>query len=120
MCGACGRTVTADEVLGPVSTLRHRLIAAQTINALCHGLPGAPSVQAAGDTWLVRGVTGTVLQCPTVNDVWSAILQDPAVSCQLDGLLQRLRRGTVIETGVALNVVNAGLRLGELSAPVGY
>ncbi|MHA7292522.1 hypothetical protein ACX80G_01430 [Arthrobacter sp. HLT1-21] len=110
----CGRTVVADEVLGPVSTLRHRLIAAQTINALCHGLPGIPSVQAAGDTWLVRGVTGAVLHCTTVADVWSAILQDPAAALHRDSLQHRLQSRTVIDTGVALSVVNAGLRF---SAP---
>lgn len=109
MCGACGRTVTADEVLGPVSTLRHRLIAAQTINALCNGLPGVPSVQAAGDTWLVRGVTGAVIQCTTVTDVWLTILKDPAATLHRDRLLQRIQSRTVIDTGVALSVVNAGL-----------
>ena len=118
MCGACGRTVTVDEVLGPVSTLRQRLIAAQTINALCHGLPGIPSVQAAGDTWLVRGVTGAVIQCATVNDVWLTILQDPAVLPHWDRLLQRLRNRTLSETGVALNVVTAGLRLSDTPTPL--
>ncbi|MBG6180792.1 hypothetical protein [Arthrobacter sp. CAN_A1] len=118
MCGVCGRTVTADEVLGPVSTLRHRLIAAQTINALCHGLPGIPSVQAAGDTWLVRGVTGAVIQCATVNDVWLTLLKDPAVLPHSDRLRQRLRARLLNETGVALNVVNAGLQLSDLPTPL--
>ncbi|WP_026551722.1 hypothetical protein [Arthrobacter sp. H20] len=117
MCGVCGRTVTADEVLGPVSTLRHRLIAAQTINTLCHGLPGIPSVQAAGDTWVVRGVTGAVLQYSTVNDVWAAILQDPAALLHRKRLVHRMRRRAAAETGVALNVVTAGLRQAAPDCP---
>ncbi|MHA7154806.1 hypothetical protein [Arthrobacter sp. TMN-50] len=113
MCGVCGRTVAADEVLGPVSTLRHRLIAAQTINSLCDGLPGIPTVQAAGDTWLVRGKTGTVIQCTTVTAVWSTILKDPAALPHWKKLQHRLQVYASTETGVALSVVRAGLRLGD-------
>ncbi|MBP2218082.1 hypothetical protein [Arthrobacter sp. CAN_C5] len=104
-------------MLGPISTLRHRLIAAQTINALCHGLPGIPNVQAAGDSWLVRGMTGTVIQCATVNDVWLAILQDPAALPHRDRLLQRLQARARSETGLALNVATSGLRIGSSLVP---
>ncbi len=81
MCGACGRTVTADEVLGPVRTQRQHFIVATILNALCKGLPGVPSVQAAGDSWLLRGPTGAVTRCATVADLWGAV----AAACAAAG-----------------------------------
>ncbi|WP_028279201.1 hypothetical protein [Arthrobacter sp. H5] len=101
-----------DEVLGQVGTLRKRLIAAQTINALCHGLSGIPGVQVAGDIWQIRGLTGNVTQCSTVNDVWDAVLRAPSTSLHREQLLHRmhalLHAPTAGDTDPAQNVINAG------------
>lgn len=72
MCGACGRTVVADDVLGAERTLRSQHIVAQTINGLCRAVPGAPSVQIAGDAWSLRSATGAVQNCSTVAELWAA------------------------------------------------
>lgn len=74
MCGACGKTTVPDPVLGPVRTLRQQLLVAQTVNALCCGLSGLPTVQAAGDGWLVRSATGTSTACSTVHGIWEALV----------------------------------------------
>lgn len=115
MCGACGRTVVFDEVLGQVGTLRKRLIAAQTINALCHGLSGIPRVAVAGDTWQVRGMTGIATQCSTVNDVWESVLRAPSASLHREQLLHRMhaqiRARTAADAGPDQNVIEAGLKL---------
>lgn len=76
MCGACGRAVANDPVLGPVRTMRQHLIVAQTINSICHAWPGAPKVLATRDGWLVSGTRGGAEAATTVEQLWAAILGD--------------------------------------------
>ena len=76
MCGACGRAVVNDPVLGPVRTMRQHLIVAQTINSISHSWPGAPKVVATRDGWLVSGPTGGAESVTTVEQLWAAILKD--------------------------------------------
>lgn len=75
MCGACGRTVARDPVLGPIRTMRQHLIVAQTINSVCQTWPGAPKVAATSDGWLLSGRTGATAAVGTVEALWSAVLQ---------------------------------------------
>lgn len=75
MCGACGRAVVNDPVLGPVRTMRQHLIVAQTINSICHALPGAPKVHATRDGWQVTGTTGGAEAATTVEQLWTAVLE---------------------------------------------
>lgn len=75
MCGACGRTVVGDPVLGPLRTMRQHLLVAQTVNSACRAWPGAPKVAATRDGWLVSGPTGATVAAHTVQDVWSAVLR---------------------------------------------
>ncbi|MBG6218701.1 hypothetical protein IWX75_003188 [Arthrobacter sp. CAN_A6] len=74
MCGACGKTAVPDPVLGPVRTLRQRLLVAQTVNTLCSGIAGLPTVQVAGDGWMVRSATGASTSCSTVHRIWEALV----------------------------------------------
>ena len=74
MCGACGRSVVSDPVLGANRTMRQHLIVAQTINAICQTWPGAPKVAATSDGWLLSGPTGATVAIATVEAVWSAVL----------------------------------------------
>lgn len=73
MCGACGRTTVADPVLGPVRSMRQHLIVANTVNAVCSGLQGAPKVTALKEGWMVSGPSGGSRQCQTVEELWSAV-----------------------------------------------
>ncbi len=75
MCGACGRAVVSDPVLGPVRTMRQHLIVAQTVNSICHSWSGAPKVVATRDGWLVSGPTGGAESVATVEQLWAAILE---------------------------------------------
>lgn len=75
MCGACGRTVVADPVLGPVRTMRQHLIVAQTVNDLCRSWPGVPKVAATGSGWLVVSPTGAFEAVSTVEALWTAVLR---------------------------------------------
>ena len=74
MCGACGRTVVPDPVLGPVRTLRQHLIVAATINNVCRGLPGAPKVIALKEGWMMTGPSGASRPCQTLEELWAAVL----------------------------------------------
>lgn len=74
MCGACGRSVVSDPVLGPNRTMRQHLIVAQTINSVCQTWPGAPKVAATSGGWLVSGATGASAAIATVEALWSAVL----------------------------------------------
>lgn len=74
MCGACGRTVVPDPILGPVRTMRQNLIVAATINSLCQGLPGAPRVTALKEGWITTGPSGASMQCQTLEELWAAVL----------------------------------------------
>lgn len=73
MCGACGRPVVADPLLGPNRTMRQHLIVAQTINSVCRTWPGAPKVVATSGGWLVSGQTGATMAIATVAGLWSAV-----------------------------------------------
>ena len=75
MCGACGRSVVSDPVLGPIRTLRQHLIVAQTINEACQSWPGAPKVAATSSGWLVSGPKGAIEAVSTVEALWSAVLR---------------------------------------------
>lgn len=74
MCGACGRSVVSDPVLGPTRTLRQHLIVAQTINEACQSWPGAPKVAATSSGWLVAGPKGAAEAVSTVQALWSVVL----------------------------------------------
>ena len=75
MCGACGRSVVSDPVLGPIRTMRQHLIVAQTINSAAQSWPGAPKVAATSIGWLVSGPKGVTQAVATVEAVWSAVLR---------------------------------------------
>jgi hypothetical protein len=75
MCGACGRSVVSDPVLGPTRTLRQHLIVAQTINEACQSWPGAPKVAATSSGWLVAGSKGATEAVSTVEALWSTVLR---------------------------------------------
>lgn len=75
MCGACGRSVVSDPVLGQIRTMRQHLIVAQAINSAAQPWPGAPKVAATSDGWLVSGPTGARDAFATVEAVWSAVLR---------------------------------------------
>ncbi len=117
MCGACGRTVTADEVLGPARTVRQHLIVASTVNGLCDGLPGVPGVKVAGDAWLLSGATGTAVECRTVLDLWEAIAAALSRVGGVDGpatgpagqLTERLTSARSSAEGLRRDVIDAGL-----------
>jgi hypothetical protein len=110
MCGACGRTVVADEALGPVRTRRQLLRVASAVNALRAGLPGVPGVQAAGDAWTLRAATGAVRSCSTVHELWAAVAagSPPGSWEQLTARLAAQRPAAV---GLDRDVIDAGLRL---------
>lgn len=78
MCGACGQSVVADPVLGPVRTMRQHLIVAQTVNDLCRSWPGAPKVAATVGGWLVSKPTGAIEAASTVEALWTAVLSGRA------------------------------------------
>jgi hypothetical protein len=100
MCGACGRSVVSDPVLGPTRTLRQHLIVAQTINSACQSWPGAPKVAATSGGWLVAGPKGVTEAVSTVEALWSAVLRGRP------GIRSQDVRGT------------GGLEAGELSLRV--
>ena len=82
MCGACGKDVRKDPVIGAQRTLRKHMIVASTINGLCRDQRGAPKVRALTDGWLIAGPSGTSVLCHTVDDVWAAVARmfpDPPV-----------------------------------------
>lgn len=74
MCGACGKTIVADQVLGAERTMRQHLIVAHAVNALCNGRSGAPRISALPDGWLVSGPSGEKLLCRTVEGLWDFII----------------------------------------------
>ncbi|MET3949244.1 hypothetical protein ABIB29_000065 [Arthrobacter sp. UYEF36] len=109
MCGACGRSVVSDPVLGPIRTLRLHLIVAQTVNGACQSWPGAPKVAATSIGWLVSGPTGVTEPVSTVEALWSAVLRGTP-----GARWQDLRRATDPETedpegeGLSLRVLKVG------------
>jgi hypothetical protein len=114
MCGACGRVTVPDPVLGPVRTIRQHLIVAQTINTVCAGLPGAPKVTALADGWLTSGPSGGTLLCPTVEELWTAILLDRPNQLHPRADLSAARDHTPADGGdLAYRVVALGHRLAQ-------
>lgn len=102
MCGACGRTVVPDPVLGPVRTMRQHLIVAATVNSVCQGVPGAPRVTALKEGWMMTGPSGASRQCQTLEELWAAVL-----ACFTEAsVLGRLRRR---REDFAADPSNAGL-----------
>lgn len=73
MCGACGKDIRKDPVIGTQRTLRKHMIVASTINGVCRNQRGAPKVTALTGGWLVTGPSGTTALCQTVDDVWATI-----------------------------------------------
>ena len=117
MCGACGRSVVSDPVLGPTRTLRQHLVVAQTINDACQSWPGAPKVAATSSGWLVSGPKGATEAVSTVEALWSTVLRGTS------GVQwQDLRAAADLETGeletgdLALRVLNLGHEMAQDSA----
>ena len=81
MCGACGRTVVSDPILGPVRTQRQHLIVAQTVNDGCRSWAGAPTVAATSEGWLVSGRTGAAHAVSTVEMLWTSVLRGSPGAC---------------------------------------
>ncbi|MBC7762895.1 MAG: hypothetical protein H7201_14115 [Candidatus Saccharibacteria bacterium] len=73
MCGACGSTVYPDPVIGKESTLRQRMLVAQTVRTICEELPGAPRITVLAEGWTVSHATGSISVCHTVEDIWLAV-----------------------------------------------
>jgi hypothetical protein len=121
MCGACGSTTVPDPVLGPVPTLRRRLIVAQTINTVCGGLPGASRVKALSDGWLMSGPSGAALLCHTVEELWTAVIRGFDGGSQLVCLLEHQQAFAAgsDNTGLPARVVSIGQGLTTAAAEPG-
>ena len=108
MCGACGRAVYPDSVMGNEHTLRKRILVAQTVTAVCAGLPGAPRIKALAQGWTVSGATGSIALCDTVAEIWLAVLGRGRP------LLQRALQARALAEepdSLSANVVSLGLRV---------
>jgi hypothetical protein len=108
MCGACGRTVVADDVLGAQRTLRSQFIVVQTINRVFGTSPGSPSVQVAGDGWVLRTPTGNVHTCQTVHELWRALVSLATRSGSVPTLLQGIQRELESASGLPRAVLLSG------------
>lgn len=117
MCGACGRNVVSDPVLGPTRTLRQHLIVAQTINEACQSWPGAPKVAATSSGWLVSGPKGAIEAVSTVSALWSTVLRGkPAVWRQDLRPAVDPETGTLDTGALALRVLHLGHEMAQDSA----
>jgi len=117
MCGACGRKVVSDPVLGPIRTLRQHLIVAQTINDASQSWPGAPKVAATSSGWLVSGPKGATEAVSTVEALWSTVLRGTSVVQWLDlRAAADLEAGEVDSRDLALQVLNLGHEMARDSA----
>lgn len=115
MCGACGRTVVADDVLGAERTLRSQYMVVQVFKEVCATLPGLPTLQVAGDGWLVRAATGGVHMCQTVGHIWAVFISTATHSGTLAPLLQAIKRDLSEAEGLARDILLAGLEAGSPS-----
>jgi hypothetical protein len=117
MCGACGRKVVSDPVLGPIRTLRQHLIVAQTINDASQSWPGAPKVAATSSGWLVSGPKGATEAVSTVEALWSTVLRGTSV-VQWRGLRAAadLDAGDLDSRDLALQVLTLGHEMARDSA----
>jgi len=112
MCGACGRSLVSDPVLGAVRTMRQHLIVAQTINSVCRSWPGAPKVAATTGGWLISGPTGATEAVSTVEALWSSVWRGRPGAWAPD-----LHRAAELETGdLALRVLRRGYEMAQDSA----
>ncbi|MHA7181382.1 hypothetical protein ACX80J_14860 [Arthrobacter sp. MDB2-24] len=110
MCGACGRTVVADPALGPVRTTRDLLVVAQLVNSITTGLPGGPVVRVSGDSWILAGRTGSSTRCDTVEQLWTALLQQSVRSPEAAARLrERIADGLPGASPLAGRVLQEGL-----------
>lgn len=116
MCGACGTTVYPDAVMGDEHTLRKRMLVAQTVTAVCAGLPGTPRIAALAAGWSVTSTTGSIALCPTVADVWLAVLirSGPHLHQSLEARAQ-----AEDPDGFAAQVLALGLHLARQRPSVG-
>jgi hypothetical protein len=114
MCGACGRRTVQDPALGHVRTIRQHIVVAQTINAVCRYLPGAPRVTALSDGWLMSGATGSTQFCDTVEELWTAII-DGSLRANINRLLeaQNAYLADSVNAGLAAQVTDLGRALAE-------
>lgn len=114
MCGACGRVVVPDDVLGPMRTLRQHLVVAQVVNEVCRRLPGVPRVTALADGWLITEATGKTRVCRTVEETWFAVI---AAGADRPSRLDQLREEFAaharapVATGLSARVVDVGRAL---------
>lgn len=114
MCGACGREVVPDAVLGSMRTLRQHLVVAHVINAVCCRVPGAPRVAALIDGWLITESTGKTRLCRTVEDTWIAVIDSGFdTASHLDRLTDELvaQAGDLASDGLSARVSDAGQAL---------
>lgn len=114
MCGACGRSVVSDPVLGPNRTMRQHLIVAQTINSVCQTWPGAPKLAATSTGWMVSGPTGATAAVATVEALWSAVLlSSPRTRCSdLHHFVQVFGAGATAGAATHFGVVDESVAAG--------
>jgi hypothetical protein len=74
MCGACGRTVSADPVFPGGRTTRGNLLAGQMIDRLCAVRTGWVRVAGSTEGFVVSAPGRRQAGCPTVADAWRAVL----------------------------------------------
>lgn len=119
MCGACGSVTVPDPALGPVRTMRQHVIVAHAINAVCRRLPGAPRVTALSGGWLMSGSTGSTRLCHTVEELWTAIIDDSFnETAQLNRLHeeQEAYSADPLNTGLAEQVIDLGRARAEVQS----
>lgn len=110
MCGACGRAVVPDPVLGVERTRRDLLVVAQLVNAVASGLSGVPVVRVSGDGWSLAGRTGTSTACDTVQQLWEELLDSCArVPGASSHLADRIAGDLSEASPLAERVLRAGL-----------
>jgi hypothetical protein len=112
MCGACGKDVRKDPVVGTERTLRKHMIVASTINRVCHDHRGALKVTALANGWLIAGPSGTSALCNTLDDVWATVVRmfpdPPALAVLLSE--SSLPPQTVGEEDLPRRTILAGIR----------
>ncbi|TFD13522.1 hypothetical protein E3T35_05230 [Cryobacterium sp. TMT1-2-2] len=84
------------------------MLVAQTVTAVCAGLPGTPRIAALAAGWSVTSATGSITLCHTVEEVWLALPERSRPR-----LHQALETRTVVEThdGLTSQVIAVGLHL---------
>ncbi|WP_247828116.1 hypothetical protein [Arthrobacter antioxidans] len=109
MCGACGRAVIADPVLGPVRRMRDLLLVAQLVNVLADGLAGGPVVRVIGEGWIVAGRTGRTTPCDTVRELWLAMLDHGRGAGATSCIAERIARSLPGASPLADRVLREGM-----------